>query len=177
MLSGLENLKKYNVRTEATVVLTRLNQERLDEINTALSRFPIQSLHYRLPYLLHKENMNIYKPDIIGLVEKVTASQSSLNIPGRMNLSYFPDCFLGKERLAHKGVVHLIVFIDKLQQLDNAGVGTNFATAIAEGKHYTGFVKEEQCSKCTFDQYCRGISNEYLNDLHKRGLSLTPVVV
>jgi hypothetical protein len=77
--------------------------------------------------------------------------------------------------VAYKGVVYLIVFIDKLQQLDNAGVGTNFATAIAGEKHYSSFVKEEQCSKCTFDQYCPGISREYLNDLHKHGFSLTPV--
>jgi MoaA/NifB/PqqE/SkfB family radical SAM enzyme len=37
LLAGLENLMKYNIGTEATVVLTTLNQDKLDEINTALS--------------------------------------------------------------------------------------------------------------------------------------------
>ena len=177
LLAGLENLKKYNIATEATVVLTKQNQDRLDEINRELSRFPIQYLTYRLPYLIKMEGMNIYKPDIIGLVEKVREAQTSLKIRGRVNLGYFPDCFLGQERLAHRGVGHLIVFIDKLHQLDNAGVGTNFSAAISEEKYYSGFVKEEQCSKCTFDKYCRGISREYLQDMHKQGFCLAPVEV
>jgi len=175
LLAGLENLKKYRIPTEATIVLTKLNQDRLDEINTELSGFPIQYLSYRLPHLRNKETLAIYKPDIVGLTDKLRASQKSLKIPGWANYDTFPHCFWGLGKLAQKGVVHLVVFIDKLHQLDNAGVGTNFESAISGEKYYGDYIKEAQCSKCTFDKYCRGISGEYLQEMYEKGLHLIPV--
>lgn len=177
LLAGLENLTKYNIPIEATVVLTKLNQDRINEINTTLSRFPIQYLTYRLPHLLKREGVELYKPDIVGLVDRVKAAQKSLTIPGRMDICSFPYCFLGKEKLSQKDFAFIIVFFDKQHQKDNAGVGFDYESAIGNTKYYGEYVKENQCVRCTFNRDCRGISSEYLKDMHRYNISLTPVEI
>jgi uncharacterized Fe-S cluster-containing radical SAM superfamily protein len=177
LMAGLENLTKYNIPIETSVVLTKLNQDRLDEINQELSKYPLRRVTYRLPHLIKREGVELYKPDIIGLVDKVKAAQKSLNIPGRMDIGSFPSCFFGTEKLSNKDFAFIIVFFDKQHQKDNAGVGFNYESAIGNTKYYGEYVKEKQCEQCTFDRDCRGISSEYLRDMHRNKMNLTPVKI
>lgn len=175
LLAGLANLKKYKIPMEVTVVLTGQNQDRLDEINKLLSRFPIKYLTYRLPHLIKKEGMDIYKPDICGLMDKVKVAQKSLKIKGRVAIDSFPLCFYGTEKLACKGYPKdPIIFIDKDRQLKNYGSGKNYESAISPRKYYCRHARNKLCAICTLHDECPGINRQYLRDMKKNKMDLIP---
>ena len=175
LLAALANLKKHKIPLEVTVVLTKLNQDRLTEINNLLSSFPIQYLTYRLPHLVKKDGIKIYKPDICGLMDKVKEAQKYLKTKGRVGIDSFPLCFYGKEKLAYKGYQRdPIIFIDKDHQLDNYSNGLNFETAIDKKLYFGRHAKNKLCGICTLSNDCPGINREYLKDMKKAKMELIP---
>jgi MoaA/NifB/PqqE/SkfB family radical SAM enzyme len=175
LLAALANLKKYKIPLEVTVTLTKLNQDRLDEINKLLSGFPIQYLTYRLPNLVKKEGMKIYKPDICGLMDKAKEAKKSFKLPKtRVEIDLFPLCFYGTEKLAYKGYQRdPIIFINKDHQLENYSGGRDYIEAI-DNKYFGRNARNKLCGICTLQSDCPGIDREYLQDMKKAKMKLIP---
>ncbi len=176
LVLGLSNLTKYNIPIFIDVVLTKINQDKLNELNKALSSFPVKYIEYRLAHLTNKKNLDVYKPDIIGLKEKVIESFKSLSISNvHVRIEHFPNCFFNPGKLKFKDDNYKIIFFDKKNQLRMYGRGHDFESAIAEDKFYKCFKKDEKCVECVFNGECKGIEKEYLEDLKKQKKEIKPI--
>jgi len=175
IIIGLKNMSDNNIKIYIDVVLIKQNQDLLDEVNENISIFSIKYIEYRLAHLTNKKNLDKYKPDIVGLKEKVINSFKSLQIEGvKVNICNFPTCLFGSEKAKIPKEKIKIAFFNKKHQLEDYSEGNNFESSISERKFYDSFVKKETCTQCILNKYCKGIDKEYYENIKENIKAITP---
>ncbi len=180
LVRGLENLSARSIPFSSVTVLTRQNQEHIGEIISQLVQYPtLNYLNFKLPSLKNNAHVDIWKPDIAGLVERVAAAFDRTGLhPNHLSIGGFPDCLHSNTgtRPAYLDWDYEMLFIDRDHQCEGFSDGGTYESAIAETAFYQNFIKEPQCSGCQYNGQCRGIDKVFLKDLKQSGGSLNPVL-